>query len=173
MRGRFALFCALVVLPLIAGCESGTQGAATPSSVSPEALFDSCTLPDEAIRAAGADPESRDDNPFGVPRTGWRGCLWVGDRWAMRVFATTEPANSFRANSYFREFRSVDLNGRVATSFIQGDENPPGNCTIFFPSRQGTIEVYISKDVDLPALNDPCGLTLRATRALDPWLPKD
>ncbi|MEV0357443.1 DUF3558 domain-containing protein [Nocardia sp. NPDC050697] len=172
MRGRFALACVLAVVPLMAGCESGTEGSATPSSVAPEALFDSCSLPDEAIRAAGADPAQKNDNPFGVPRSGWRGCRWGADGYALRIFATTKSVDEFRANSQFHDFRSADLPGREATLFIQGAPSEPKNCNVFYGTSRGTIQLYVVDDQLKSNIPEPCGLVTRAAQAVDQWVPR-
>ncbi|UGT59495.1 DUF3558 domain-containing protein [Nocardia asteroides] len=172
MRGRFALFCALAVVPLVAGCDSGTEGSATPTSIAPEVLFDSCTLPDSVVAETGVNPDSKNDNPFGTSLSGWVGCQWRGDGYALRIFATDRTPEEFRANSSFGDFREADLPGRQATTFVEGDEKPPGNCSVMYGTSQGTVSFYISKAITLAELPDPCGTVVRAARAIDQWIPQ-
>ncbi|MFC8047947.1 DUF3558 domain-containing protein [Nocardia sp. NPDC057353] len=172
MRGRWALFFALALVPVTAGCESSTEGSATPSSIAPEALFNPCVVPDGVVVAAGADPASKNDNPFGTPRTGWVGCRWLADRYALRIFATTKTIDEFRANDYFKDFREADLAGRQAVTFAEGRETPPGNCSVAYPTSQGTIQFLVSKDVTLAELPDPCEIVLRAARSADQSIPR-
>ncbi|MFC8532234.1 DUF3558 family protein [Nocardia sp. NPDC057227] len=172
MRGRFALFCALAIVPLIAGCESGTEGSATPSSVAPEALFDSCTLPDSAIAAAQADPARKNTNPFGAPRTGWAGCMWAADGYALRVFATTRTVDEFRSNSRFHDFAPADIPGRNAYTYQEGSQSPPDNCSVLYASASGTIEVYIVRDPGRTAPDALCAVAKRSATALDSYLPR-
>ncbi|MFC3962574.1 DUF3558 domain-containing protein [Nocardia jiangsuensis] len=161
------MVAALVLGPLLAGCESSTEGSATP-----QVLFDPCTLPDSAIAAAGADPAQKNDNPFGVPRTGWRGCRWGADGYALRVFATDKTLDEFRANSRFHDFRPADLPGREAKTFIQGAESEAENCNLFYGTTQGTIQIYVVDDQTAGEFPDPCGLVVRAARAVDQWIPR-
>ncbi|WP_157103592.1 DUF3558 domain-containing protein [Nocardia harenae] len=162
----------LAVVPLVAGCESGTGGTAVPSSVAPEALFDSCTLPDSAIAAAGGDPARKDDNPFGVPRTGWRGCRWGSDGYALRIFATTRTPDEFRSNDQLKDLRAAELPGRDATFFLQSAATESNNCGVFYATTQGTIQIYLVDDGLGDELADPCGVALRAAKAVDQWIPR-
>lgn len=172
MRGRVALFCALATVPLVAGCESGTEGAATLSSVAPEALFDSCTLPASALQAAGLDPSTVDNNPFGVPRTGWRGCQWQAQDFAVRVFATTRTVAEYRANPTLRDFRGVALEGREAFSFVEGKTEPPDNCSVAFSTSRGTIDIFLTKDITLDRNEDWCAAALRVALQLNSHIPQ-
>ncbi|WP_067653325.1 DUF3558 family protein [Nocardia harenae] len=169
MRRWSTLFLAFTVGPLLAGCETPSEGAGTPT---PVALFDPCTLPDSAIAAAGADPAQREDNPFGAPRTGWRGCLWGADGYALRVFATDKTLAEFRDNSRFHDFRPADLPGRDATLFVQGAASEAKNCNLVYDTAQGTIQIFVIDDQLGDSFPEPCGLVTRAARAVDQWIPR-
>ena len=59
-----AAACALVAA---SGC-GADKVSVTGVSAGAEPAFDPCTLPDDAVRAVGADPASRDPGIFGCSR---------------------------------------------------------------------------------------------------------
>ncbi|MFC8530204.1 DUF3558 family protein [Nocardia sp. NPDC057227] len=138
------MVAALALGPLLAGCESSTEGA---------------------------DPAQKNDNPFGVPRTGWSGCLWGADGYALRVSATTRSLEEFRNNSRFHDFRPAELPGRDATLFVQGSASEAKNCNAFYGTTQGTIQIFVIDDQLGKSFAEPCGLVTRAARAIDQWIP--
>lgn len=162
-----------LVLPALAACEGTVGGNSTPQIDAVEVdLYDSCTLPADVVAAAGLDPNRVDNNPFGVPRTGWRGCAWTVKDFAVRVFATTRTVDEYRNNPSLHDFRDVDLEGRQAFSFLQGKAQPPDNCSVAFGTSRGTIDIYLTKDVTLDSVEDWCARTLTIARLFNSHIPK-
>ncbi|MFC3965783.1 DUF3558 domain-containing protein [Nocardia jiangsuensis] len=167
-----SVLIAAAAATLVSACESEPSASSPTTTIAPEALFDPCTLPDEAIRAAGANPARRDDNPLGTKRTKWTGCSWGADQYALRVFATTISVTEFRENMNFDGFAPIAVPGRDAHSFHETYPSPDDNCSIVYPSPKGTINFYVTYDFGSTVAEEPCSLVLRAATALDPYLPR-
>src|SRR3546814_19686855 len=93
--GFAAGVCAVVAL---AGCSEAVDGQpeASGAPLTKEQLFDPCTVSDSVLQAAGADPASKDDNPFSVPRPDWKGCSWRAGDHFISFFSTTNTMKQFR-----------------------------------------------------------------------------
>ncbi|WP_169811508.1 DUF3558 domain-containing protein [Nocardia harenae] len=166
------LIAALVAIAVVPACESEPSATPSTSTIAPEALFDPCTLPDDAIRAAGANPERRDDKALGTKRTNWTGCSWGADQYALRVLATTRGIDEFRDNANFGGFGPITIPGRDAYSFHEKVPTPDDNCSIVYPTPRGTIDFYVTYNLSTTVAEEPCTLALRAATALDPYLPR-
>ncbi|WP_081706303.1 DUF3558 domain-containing protein [Nocardia sp. CNY236] len=175
--------CAVLVL---AGCGKQVPGQASArDEMSPQAnagqsatdagLYDPCTLPDDAIVALGADPATKNDNPFRVPRAGWKGCAWIAGWHGLAVFATDYPISEFMANHTFRDFTDVDISGRKAMTFYQGVENsPPDNCIVVFDTPRGVVQLRIddlARDRDKGA-DELCAVAVSSTESLNSLFPQ-
>ncbi|MFC9661064.1 DUF3558 domain-containing protein [Nocardia sp. NPDC127606] len=155
--GFAAGVCAVVAL---AGCSTAVDGQpeASGTPLTKEQLFDPCTVSDRVLQAAGADPATKDDNPFSVPRADWKGCAWTANGYFISLFTTTKTMKEFRANDYLHDFKDVSIGDRKATQYLLGTKTPPDQCGIAFESAQGTITLQASKFVDNKASTDPCQL---------------
>lgn len=153
--GFAAGVCAVLAL---AGCSKAVDGQpeASGAPLTKEQLFDPCTVPDSVLRAAGANPASKDDNPFSVPRADWKGCGWRAGDHFISFFATTRTLQEFRQNTYLHDFKDVTVSGRQALQYYLGSSNPPEECEIVFDTSQGRITVKASKASSSKSTTDPC-----------------
>ncbi|MFF2086878.1 DUF3558 domain-containing protein [Nocardia sp. NPDC058176] len=155
-----AAVCAAAVV--LAGCSETVDGQAVISPLTKERLFDPCTVRDSVVQAAGADPATRDDNPFSSPRPDWKGCRWTADGYFISLFSTTNTVQQFRENDYLHDFQTVTVGGREGLQYLLGTWDPPHQCGIAFGSSQGTITLQASKFVDNKSSTDPCLLANNA-----------
>ncbi|MDQ1200589.1 MULTISPECIES: DUF3558 domain-containing protein [unclassified Rhodococcus (in: high G+C Gram-positive bacteria)] len=136
-------------------------------------LFDPCTVvPDEAIRAAGADPATKDDG--GPLNSGqWKSCAWAGDSFFLDVQATTRTLDEFRSNPTYTELREVDVAGRTAAVSFRLAENadPSRSCVVAFDWKRGTIAILIDTKLTHAAETDPCVAALGSSNVLSSYLP--
>ena len=177
MSGRFAAAVAAMAAGvfLLSGCEGGSvNGDTTPSSTSVNAgLFQPCDkIPADAIREAGADPTTATRDVAGVQQTGWAVCRWEGSWYFLTVAVTTHTVDEAKQLSIFHDFRKVDLLGRDAHAFVQGNDGPNDNCTIAYPMNHGSVQVEVSRKGGETAREDPCATALRASKVLDMYLPR-
>ncbi|MFC8383895.1 DUF3558 domain-containing protein [Nocardia sp. NPDC057272] len=153
--GFAAGVCAVVALT---GCSTAVDGQpeASGAPLTKEQLFDPCTVSDSVLQAAGADPATKDDNPFSVPRPDWKGCSWRAGDHFISFFSTTNTLQQFRENQYFRDFHDVTVSGRPALQFYLGTINPPEECEIAFDTSQGRVTLTASKASSSNSTTDPC-----------------
>jgi hypothetical protein len=157
----------------VAGCSMSQSGSPSVSAttLSEGQLWDPCSLPDSAISAAGADPGSKDTNPFFVAQPGWKGCAWRGGHYFLGLLVSTHSLPEIRNNSFFHSLQDINIAGRSATSYYQGNSSPPDNCIVAFGTSGGTIEVMVDQAVGDQSAGDYCAIASKSMRVLDQYIP--
>lgn len=169
--GLAAASCAVLAL---VGCSKEVDGQpeASGAPLTKEQLFDPCAVPDDVLRAAGADPASKDDNPFSVERAEWKGCSWRSDGYYLNFTSTSNTIEDFRANDYLHDFRDVTVGDRPALQFLLGSRTPADQCEIAFATSRGTVTVNAALFVDDKSGTDPCPLANAAATKLLSVIPE-
>ncbi len=175
--GVVAGLCAVLA---VAGCSESVSGQPEVSGapLTKEQLFDPCTLPESAIAATGADPATKDSNPFGTPRAEYIGCRWTAantdGRWGffLRISSSTKPIEDFRKNKYFRDFHEIKVGDRAAYQYYVGSDLPPTTCEISFDTSKGVVSASADKYVDSETGTDPCALALGAVSEVVDAIPR-
>ncbi|APE33035.1 hypothetical protein BOX37_02555 [Nocardia mangyaensis] len=170
--GVAAGVCAVVLA--LAGCSESVDGQAEVSGapLTKEQLFDPCNVPDEVLLAAGADPASKDDNPFSAPSSSWKGCGWRAGDFYLSLLSTTNSPQEFRENTYFHDFQDVTVNSRPGLQYLIGESNPPEECGIAFGSSQGTITLMVGRALSSKSTTDPCEVANTAAPSFVEVLPE-
>ncbi|GEM29814.1 hypothetical protein NN3_08210 [Nocardia neocaledoniensis NBRC 108232] len=163
--------CAVLVL---AGCseEGGGQAEVSGAPLTKEQLFDPCTVPEGALVAAGADPASKDDNPFTVGREDWKGCDWSAGGHYIGLISTTHTLDEFRANDRFSEFRDVTIGDRRALQHYVGSQTPPNECQVTFDTSRGRVSVSAMRFLSDKSTTDPCEWAAAAAPHFMAYLPQ-
>ncbi|MGQ4616494.1 DUF3558 family protein [Nocardia sp. R7R-8] len=168
-----AVAAGLCAVLAVAGCGDTVPGqASTTTSLTKADLYDPCTLPADAITAAGANPATKDDNPFLVARDAWKGCSWRANGYHLAVFNTTHTLADFRSNELFHNFRDIQLPQRRAVAYTIGDKTPPDSCDVTFETSSGTFQINASKFIDSKSTDDVCSIALQYAQVLDKWIPR-
>ncbi|MEU1985237.1 DUF3558 domain-containing protein [Nocardia sp. NPDC019395] len=169
---------------LVAGCgpageEPAAEGAST-TSREQHVEWNPCSeLPDEALRATGADPASKDTD-FDAPgdKAVWRMCAWdsIDGPYYIGVGATTYSQDDVRQNTTVEGFEPVQINDRSGLTFYpSGQADPIRRCYVSLPMEMGMLTVYVdwrySQRDSLPE-SPPCGLAVEHAQTLAPFLPK-
>ncbi|MFB7877673.1 DUF3558 domain-containing protein [Nocardia sp. NPDC056064] len=165
--GLAAASCAVLAL---VGCSKEVDGQpeASGAPLTKEQLFDPCATPDSVLLAAGADPASKDDNPFSVERAEWKGCSWRADGYYLNFHSTTKTIQDFRANDYLHDFRDITVGTRPALQYLMGDRKPVDQCAIAFDTSKGTVSLTAALFVADKSGTDPCPLVnTAATKFLE------
>ncbi|WP_181698726.1 DUF3558 domain-containing protein [Nocardia sp. GTS18] len=159
---------------VLSGCGQSVDGQPEVSGapLTKEQLFDPCGVPESALVAAGADPASKDDNPFSVPRAEWKGCGWNAGDHFISLFTTANTMQEVRANDYLHDFKDVTVGDRKATQYLLGTRTPPNQCGLAFESSQGTVLLQASKFIDDKSPTDPCTLANDAAPHFVSVLPR-
>ncbi|MFE3545954.1 DUF3558 domain-containing protein [Nocardia sp. NPDC059177] len=153
--GVVAGACAVLAL---AGCSKAVDGQpeASGTPLTKEQLFDPCSVPDDVVLAAGADPASKNDNPFAVEREEWKGCTWRAGEFFLSLLNTTKSMLDFRKNTYIHDFVDVTVGGRNGVQYLIGESNPPEECGIVFDSSQGRITLQAALALGSRDTTDSC-----------------
>ncbi|MGQ4599986.1 DUF3558 family protein [Nocardia sp. R6R-6] len=158
----------------VAGCGKSVSGQpSTSTSLTKADLYDPCTLPDDVITAAGANPATKDDNPFLVARDGWKGCVWDAAWYSLDVYSTTHSIAEFKSNDIFHDFRDVRIGVRAASTLNQNTNNaPPDNCGVLFGTSRGTIQIMIRRNLsEKNRADDLCAIAVQSADVLDGSIP--
>ncbi|NKX88991.1 DUF3558 domain-containing protein [Nocardia coubleae] len=159
---------------VLSGCGQSVDGQPEVSGapLTKEQLFEPCGVPESALVAAGADPASKDDNPFSVPRAEWKGCGWRADGHFIYLSSTTHSMQEIRENDYFHDFQDVTIGGRKAVQYLLGTRTPPNQCEIAFDTSKGRVTVTATKFIDNNSPADPCVLVNEAAPHFVDVIPK-
>jgi hypothetical protein len=169
---RLAAAAALAATLAACGTGTGTDSAPATSSAPVVELWNPCSLPAEAVAAAGLDPASRESGIGGVEQSGWRICSWDGRAYSITVYSTGRSVADFETKPGNTDFRDVTVAGRTGRQFRVQNGATDLKCDYVFPARQGVLQVALlaSAVIDHPA--DPCVSLRRAADAIVPALPQ-
>jgi hypothetical protein len=171
MRALAVVAGACVVLA-VAGCsksgESGTPQASA-QTLTPDQLWDPCSLPDSAVAATGVKADTKNTNPLGSKSTGWKACSWNNDAYFLDVDSTTHTLDEVRSNKKFQNLHNVDVPGREAVSYTEGSW---GSCGVDFPTSKGLVELIVRPAGSSSSAGDACAISLSAANSLNNLIPK-
>jgi hypothetical protein len=136
-------------------------------------LFDPCSLPPEAIYAAGADPETaRRHNICGPPRDRWRICTWEGDWFLLTVYVTAHTMAELAKVTVNHAFTRTALPGREgACTYIECDYGPNAIGDLSFPFAAGVIIIRVATRRDALPPESPLVTAGRIAKILNRHLP--
>ncbi len=166
-----AVMAGVCAVLAVAGCgkstESGTPTASA-QTLTPDQLWDPCSLPDSTVAATGVKADTKDTNPLGGKATGWKACGWFSDTYSLGVFSTTHTMDEVRSRSSFHNLHDVDVTGRNAVSYQERSDS----CGVDFPTSKGVVEVLINQSDGSPTAGDYCAIALHTADSLNNLIPK-
>ncbi|MDH6282267.1 DUF3558 domain-containing protein [Prescottella agglutinans] len=165
---------AVVTLIALTGCGStSVEGQAeTTKPQAGEPTFDPCSIPDDALRAAGVDPASETRDILGVKQPGWNLCDWSGDGTAITVFVTAQGFDEVRVNDRFTNFTPVELDGREAFTFREVTDTRNEYCDVVFRSETDTVMIKSGYFTGRTPPEGPCPRAVRNAQILAPSIPQ-
>lgn len=174
LSNRFrAAICAVAGILALTGCGMTTvEGQAeTTKAQAGEPTFDPCSIPEDALRAAGVDPATQSRDIVGVKQPGWSLCRWRGPDYFVTIFAAGRPLDDILANPRFHDVTPVDVDGREAFTVRESNDTRNEYCDVAFPSGPDAIMIKSTYFKGLPASDSPCPLAVRNAEALAPSIP--
>ena len=170
------------VMVSVSGCGGATKSApaaeptssavATPVEDEP---WDPCTIPNDAIEAAGLDVDSKSTNLFGdAPlSTDWKTCIWTdpdpGSWFFLGVFSGFHSLDDLRGNDRFGQFSKVDELG--GHEFLRADRPAGRSCGMAFEVEQGLVYFVLDTRAASEPARDPCVEIMRIAGSLHSSLP--
>lgn len=155
------------VMVSVSGCGGTTKSApvaeptssavATPVEDEP---WDPCTIPNDAIEAAGLDVDSKSTNLFGdAPlSTDWKTCIWTdpdpGSWYFLGVFSGFHALDDLRNNERFNQFSRVD--GLGGYEFLRADRPAGRSCGVAFEVEKGLVYFVLDTRAASEPARDPC-----------------
>ncbi|WP_454195616.1 DUF3558 domain-containing protein [Nocardia sp. Marseille-Q1738] len=153
-------------------CGDTMSGSPTTTTTAAKALFDPCTgIPDDAVRAAGADPATEETGIGGVHQSGWEICAWDGPTYSITVYSTGRTVTEFESKPGNVEFKDVTVAGRQGRQFRVDGAAKYLECDVVFPAAQGVLQLSVSNRASLDNLEDPCTVLYRVGKSIVPALP--
>ncbi|CAM2954005.1 DUF3558 domain-containing protein [Prescottella defluvii] len=169
-----AAICAAAGMLLLTGCGTATVGgqAETTTAQAGEPAFDPCSMPDDALRAAGVDPATQSRDIMGVKQPGWSLCRWRGPDYFVTVFATGRALDDVLADPRFHDIAPVAVDGREAFTVRESNDSRNEYCDVAFSSGPDAIMIQSTYFDGLPGSDSPCPLAVRNAEALAPSIPR-
>ncbi|OZF35831.1 hypothetical protein CH294_14935 [Rhodococcus sp. 14-2483-1-1] len=169
------------VMVLVAGCGDSTSGApvadsptsvvAAPVSSEP---WDPCTIPNNAIEAAGLDVGSKEPDLRGgnSVASDWKVCSWKnpepGSWFYVGVFSSSHDLEYLKQNTRFRGFED-EVDGGV--EFRRSGQDAEVNCGIAHEVDGGIVYFILDGRGSRAPLGDPCTEVAQVAEALNGFLP--
>lgn len=176
---------AMAAVGLVTGCGdtvSGEPAAGGSSTTATEqnVEWNPCSeLPDEALRATGADPASKDtDVDAPGDKAAFRICSWDANDgpYYVSVGSSTFSQDRWSENTAVTGISPVDINGRSGLTFYPSTgESPMRLCYVSLPTEHGLAFVSVSwrySQRDSLPESPPCGVAVQHATTLEPYLPK-
>ncbi|MBF6165685.1 DUF3558 domain-containing protein [Streptomyces gardneri] len=150
--GRLATLAVGTAL-VLTGCDSSTEGDATPTGSSPTSQsiaqdvptgYNPCNdIPQSVLDSENLrGKQNEDSNASGGVK--WRGCAWVQtDGYSPAIRTTNLTVDMVRAKN-FTDTREYAVSGRRAISTRQVDEHPEAVCTVNVEMKGGSLEFFLS-----------------------------
>ncbi|WP_433608924.1 DUF3558 domain-containing protein [Prescottella agglutinans] len=157
-----------------AGCGStSVEGQAeTTKPEAGEPAFDPCSIPDDAVRAAGMDPSTESRDILGVKQPGWNLCHWRGSNQLITIFATGRTLDEVRASGRFTDFTPVDVDDRNAFTFREVSDTDNQYCDVVFTAGSDTVMIKSGYFTNQTPPEGPCPLAIRNAQLLAPSIPR-
>ncbi|WP_137722791.1 DUF3558 domain-containing protein [Prescottella subtropica] len=158
----------------LTGCSGTTVAgqAGTPTPADGEPALDPCTVPDDALRAAGVDPATESRDIMGVKQPGWSLCRWRGPDYFVTIFATGRPLDDILANDRFTDVTPVAVDGRDAVTVRESNDTRNEYCDVVFTTGTDTVMVKTTLLEGLPPAGSPCPRAVRTAEVLTPHLSR-
>ncbi|QII05093.1 DUF3558 domain-containing protein [Rhodococcoides fascians A25f] len=170
------------VMVLVAGCGNSTSGAPvadspTTTSEAPSAAepWDPCSIPNNAIEAAGLDVGSKTSTLVGDRpiSTDWMICSWrnpdPGSWYFLGVFSSDHDLAYLKGNDQFGEFVEVDNAGAV--QFRRTANYDEVSCGVAYEVVGGIVYFILDGRASREPQGDPCVEVERVGSALRSSLP--
>ncbi|WP_157227134.1 DUF3558 domain-containing protein [Nocardia asiatica] len=174
-----ATVAALAGVVLVAsGCESGTNGTATPSptvdtSAATAALWDPCTqVPNSTLQQIGVRPDTKRSGVAGVEEPGWKVCSWNNDDFNLGVSTTIHTVDVFKAKPDNIDFSDISIAGRDGVQHRRTSDRFNELCDLIFPANSGSYGVTISNRASAKNPAEPCSRARAAAVILVPTFPR-
>ncbi|MEU2125382.1 DUF3558 domain-containing protein [Nocardia niwae] len=178
-RRTTATVAALAGVVLAAsGCESGTNGTATPSttidtSAATAALWDPCTqVSDQVLQKIGVSPSTRESGVSGVEEPGWKHCNWSSADFALGVWSTIHSVDDFRRKEGNIEFTDISVGGRGGVQYRRAKDKHDEDCDLVFPASRGSLSITIYNHASSKNVIAPCTRAMTAAETLVPIFPR-
>jgi hypothetical protein len=169
---------------LIAGCDSGTEGTASPVTtatglpIAAEApsSFDPCTdIPQEVLASEDLRRGVTDANVDGGQGIKWRGCSYVApDSYAVGITTTNLTLPVVRDNDQFVVRQEYTVDGRAAMAVdAAGDTDVRASCLFYVEMVGGSLELSMDNPAsrDKTGQIDTCQLSLGLAEKIVPLIP--
>ncbi|MEV0047458.1 DUF3558 domain-containing protein [Nocardia rhamnosiphila] len=155
VRSVRGILCGVGVALLVAGCDSGSGGTASPVTtttglpIAAEApsSFDPCTdIPQDVLASENLVPGITDANVDGAQGVKWRGCRYVAsDSYAVGITTTNLTLAAVRENKSFAVRQEYTIDGRAAMAVDAVDnDDPRASCLFYVEMTGGSVEFSMS-----------------------------
>jgi hypothetical protein len=151
---------------LTSGCSTGVAG--TPVAE----LWDPCTIPSEAIAAAGVNPTVIDSGGFDQDDNQWRYCSYRQDWFVLSIFSTTNSLKEIQDNAKSDSGMSTMINDRTAFSYSELPGTIDESCFVSLATSSGAIEFEVSEAGTEPRAEPLCGVAVRSAERLERATPR-
>ncbi|MEU7764235.1 DUF3558 domain-containing protein [Nocardia sp. NPDC049190] len=156
-----------------AACKEAPSVSSTTSTTVANVLFNPCVgIPDDAVRAAGVDPETEESGIGGVHQSGWEICSWDGPKYSITVYSTGRTVAEFESKPGNVEFRDVTVADRKGRQFKVEGASKNLDCNMLVPASQGVVQLAVMNLAGQDNLEDPCVILYRVSESIVPALPR-
>lgn len=154
------------VVASTAACTGGVAG--TPVAE----LWDPCTIPSEALVAAGVDPTVIDSGEFTQPDNEWKYCSYHQDWFVLTNSATKHPFDDLVDNPRAENVRPFTIGPREGAIYSELMDTTDEGCHVAFPSGSGAFDLAIRRLGGPGMEGDLCAEATRVSMLIEPAIPR-
>ncbi|MEU2035756.1 DUF3558 domain-containing protein [Nocardia amamiensis] len=139
------------------------------------APWDPCTLPPDALRATGLDPESKKQGIAGVEFDGWKVCNWraVARWYDLSILAGRPTLDDVQGRRNFHEFQALTIGNHRALQFTRVGDTDKQGCTVAVEISGGTVAFDMLTRYGMPQEDNPCAVAVGRATDLTQYLPRN
>ncbi|WP_176444177.1 DUF3558 domain-containing protein [Rhodococcoides kyotonense] len=167
----------MAALTLVVGCNQPADGTANREPSTAAKQFDPCSIPDDAIAAAGLDPATRSAGAGnGLTTPGWQICSWdgpSGDAWYYYSisFSMNHDLEEIRLQPGNVDHSEIEFAGRVGLQYRMDLRERLSVCNIAFDTQAGVAAVMASSFRASQTKGDLCEIVRQHTEQLHGVFP--
>ncbi|WP_197027741.1 DUF3558 family protein [Rhodococcus sp. UNC23MFCrub1.1] len=156
----------MAALVFCGACSPGVSGEPVAE------LWDPCTIPSDAIAAAGVNPEYIDSGRFDQDNNEWRYCSFRQDWFVLTVFSTANPLQEISDAVQADNPVEASVNGREALRYTEFAGTLDESCFVSISTTWGSVEFEIS-EAGTEARTEPlCDVATRYAERLEANSPR-
>ncbi|MBY6682815.1 DUF3558 family protein [Rhodococcus sp. BP-316] len=156
----------MAALVFCGACSPGVSGEPVAE------LWDPCTIPSDAVAAAGVNAEIVDSGQFDQDGSQWKYCSFRQDSFFVSMLSTDTSIAEVAANPRATNVLPVQAGDREALSYTELGSEAGKSCFLAFTTHGGSAIIRVRAAADAADFDNPCTRAVDLSDVLEPYFPR-